>query len=93
MLLAIEEEDEEEEEGSEEDDGDEGDILFFLAFLCKGILLLMILTIDASLKIDQLYLPGSILVRLTFLFVGFFYFFSSFLVNQFHSYYCLHIFQ
>ena len=75
MLLAIEEEDdEEEEEGSEEDDGDEGDIFFFLALLCKSILLLMILTIDAWLKIDQLYLPWSILARLTFLFVGFFLF-------------------
>ena len=66
---------------------------YFLALLCKSILLLMILTIDASLKIDQLYLPGSILVRLTFLFVGFFNLFLSFLVNQFHSYYFLHIFQ
>ena len=44
---------------------------FVLALLCKSILLLMILTIDALLKIDQLFLPGSILVRLTFLFVVF----------------------
>ena len=51
---------------------------FFLALLCKSILLLMIFTIDASLKIDQLYLPGTILVRLTFLFVGFFIYFYRF---------------
>ena len=51
---------------------------FVLALLCKSILLLMILTIDASLKIDQIYLPWSILVGLTVLFVDFFIYFYRF---------------
>ena len=55
MLLAIEEdEDEEGEEDSEEGDSDEGNILFYLALVCKGILLLMIRTIYASLKTASL---------------------------------------